>query len=164
MIYERSELLRCFELVIAMKKMSRHRAKIIVGSAAGALSMVLAFRRGDLARSCNASEGADYAYVLLGIIAYFGSVVLRGLRWRCLLAGSKKFKVCFLLSLLIIGYMVKVLPPAHLCEVIRAYVLGEKEKVPIAMGLASIVTERIIDVFGLLTLMTAMALLYPFPA
>jgi hypothetical protein len=59
--------------------------------------------------------------------------------------------------------MANILMPAHLGEVLRAYVLGKKRGVSASSTFATIVVERIIDVFALLLLMVFAILLYPFP-
>ena len=125
--------------------------------------MLLAFYRVNLGEMSNALKEADYEYVFLGVFVYFLGVFLRALRWRYLLGRLRRFDVCALLSPLIIGYMANTLLPAHLGEIIRAYMLSEKEKLPVSTGLASIVMERIIDVFTLVALMALTARLYPFP-
>jgi hypothetical protein len=53
--------------------------------------------------------------------------------------------------------------PAHLGELLRAYVLGKKREVSASSTFATIVVERIIDVFALLLLMVFAILVYPFP-
>jgi uncharacterized protein (TIRG00374 family) len=53
--------------------------------------------------------------------------------------------------------------PAHLGEVFRANVVGRNEKIPTSSVLATVVMERIIDVFTLLIIMLVAVFAYPFP-
>jgi len=75
----------------------------------------------------------------------------------------KRVDVASLFSSLLIGYMANILMPAHLGEFLRAYVLGKKRGVSASSTFATIVVERIIDVFALLLLMVFAIFLYPFP-
>jgi len=75
----------------------------------------------------------------------------------------KSVDVASLFSALLIGYMANILMPAHLGEFLRAYVLGKKRGVSASSTFATIVVERVIDVFALLLLMVFAILLYPFP-
>ncbi len=75
----------------------------------------------------------------------------------------KRVDVTSLFSALLIGYMANILMPAHLGELLRAYVLGKKRGVSASSTFATIVVERIIDVFALLLLMVFAIFLYPFP-
>jgi hypothetical protein len=63
-----------------------------------------------------------------------------------------------------IGYMANLLLPAHSGEFFRAYVLSKKRTIPMSSILATIVIERIIDVFSLLVLMLLAIFIYPFPS
>ncbi|HEX9972821.1 MAG TPA: lysylphosphatidylglycerol synthase transmembrane domain-containing protein, partial [bacterium] len=53
--------------------------------------------------------------------------------------------------------------PAHLGEFLRAYVVGRKRKISVSSALATIVVERIIDIFFLLAVLLVTILIYPFP-
>jgi len=53
--------------------------------------------------------------------------------------------------------------PAHLGEFFRAYVIGQKQEIPVSSVLATIVIERIIDLFTLLLIMAFALIIYPFP-
>jgi uncharacterized protein (TIRG00374 family) len=69
-----------------------------------------------------------------------------------------------LFSSLIIGYTANAIVPAHLGEFLRAYVLSKKRRISMSSIFATIVTERIIDVFSLLALMLLAICIHPFPA
>ncbi len=62
-----------------------------------------------------------------------------------------------------IGYMGNTVLPAHLGEVFRANVVGNREGLPTSSVLATLVIERIIDVLTLLVIMVIAVFIYPFP-
>jgi hypothetical protein len=123
----------------------------------------LAGRKVDFSLMWEAFTKVNYWVVLLAVPVIFFSHLLRAIRWRYLMDPIKRVDVASLLSALLIGYMANILMPAHLGELLRAYVLGKKRDVSASSTFATIVVERIIDVFALLLLMVFAILLYPFP-
>lgn len=140
-----------------------NRTRLILGCLIGAAFFYLAVRQVDFGQMWKAFKEANYWYVLLIIGVIFFSHYLRALRWRYLLDPIIRLDIPSLFSSLVIGYMANVITPAHLGEVLRAYVLGKKRGLSASSAFATIVVERILDVFALLGLMVMAILLYPFP-
>jgi len=140
-----------------------NKARLIVGCLTGAAFLYLAGREVDFGLMWEAFTRVNYWFVFLAVPVIFLSHFLRVLRWRYLMDPIKRVDVASLFSALLIGYMANILMPAHLGELLRAYVLGKKRGVSASSTLATIVVERIIDVFALLLLMVFAILLYPFP-
>jgi glycosyltransferase 2 family protein len=137
--------------------------RLIIGCLVGAGFLYLALRNVDFSQMGEAFRSADYGYLLGTLVIIFFSHVLRALRWKYLLAPIKQLDIRSLFISLIIGYMANVVMPAHLGEIVRAYVLGKKRGVSASSALATIVVERILDVFALMGIMVLTILLYPFP-
>ena len=129
----------------------------------GALFLYLAFKEVDFGQMWDSLKNADYWYLLPAILIVFFSHFLRAFRWRYLLDPVKRVDTPRLFSALVIGYGANMVMPAHLGEFLRAYVLSEKRKIPMGAVFATIVMERIIDVFSLLVLMFLAILIHPFP-
>jgi uncharacterized protein (TIRG00374 family) len=140
-----------------------NKTRLIFGCLIGAAFLYLALRQVDFGQMWKAFKEANYWYVLLVVGVIFFSHYLRSLRWRYLLDPIIRLDMPSLFSSLVIGYMANVITPAHLGEVLRAYVLGKKRGVSASSAFATIVVERILDVFTLLGLMVTAILLYPFP-
>jgi glycosyltransferase 2 family protein len=143
--------------------LSKNGTRLIIGCLVGALFLYLALRKVDFSQMGEAFRSADYSYLLGTLVIIFFSHVLRALRWKYLMAPIKQLDVRSLFISLIIGYMANVVMPAHLGEIVRAYVLGKKRGVSASSALATIVVERILDVFALIGMMVLAILLYPFP-
>jgi uncharacterized protein (TIRG00374 family) len=143
--------------------MGSNRSRLIIGCVIGAGFLYLAGRQVDFTLMWEAFTKVNYWFVLLALPVIFLSHFLRALRWRYLMDPIKSVDVASLFSALLIGYMANILMPAHLGEFLRAYVLGKKRAVSASSTFATIVVERIIDVFALLLLMVFAILLYPFP-
>jgi uncharacterized protein (TIRG00374 family) len=124
----------------------------------------LAIRKVDFAQMAQAFTTANYWYFVPAVSILFFSHLLRALRWRFLLDPIERLSIGSLFSALVIGYMANLLVPAHLGEILRAYVLSRRERIAMSSTFATIVMERIIDMFTLLVLMGVAILIYPFPA
>ena len=119
-------------------------------------------RTGGIHRITHAKQ-ANYWYLVPAAAAIFFSHFLRAFRWRYLLDPIRRLDTMSLFSSLIIGYAANTFMPAHLGEFLRAYVLSKKRRIPMSPVFATIVVERIIDIFSLLVLMLLAFFLHPFP-
>jgi hypothetical protein len=144
-------------------KLGNNTTRLIIGCLIGLVFLYLAGRKVDFNLMWEAFTKVNYWFVLLGVPVVFLSHLLRAIRWRYLMEPIKRVDVGSLFSALLIGYMANILMPAHLGELLRAYVLGKKRGVSASSTFATIVVERIIDVFALLLLMVFAILVYPFP-
>ena len=141
----------------------RKNWKIIVGVSLSLLFIFLAFRKVDFSQMGQAFAGADY-WLLAPILAIiFLSLLLRAWRWQYLLAPIGQVKLPVLFASLVIGYMANTFLPAHLGEVVRAYHARGKTGISASAIFATIVVERLIDIFALLILMGMALVVFPFP-
>ena len=145
-----------------MKK-SANALKFGLGIILSIVCMTLAFRKVDFSQMMVAIRGVNYFYLIMVFGCVLLSDWLRALRWQYLLIPVKHIGIGNLFSSLIIGYAANIIFPAHLGELLRAYVVGKKQSLPTSCTLATIVTERIIDMFSLLILMAFTVSIYPFP-
>jgi uncharacterized protein (TIRG00374 family) len=138
--------------------------KILVGLLISVLFLFLAFRNVDTTQLKNAFIGLNWFYAGMITVVIVFSHWIRAMRWRYLLAPIRWVGVGRLFSALIIGYAANTCLPAHLGEFLRAYVLGKKRSIPASAAFATIVTERLLDMFSLIILMLIAIAVYPFPA
>jgi uncharacterized protein (TIRG00374 family) len=123
--------------------------------------VVVAFRNVKLDEVAMALTQANYAYLLPALVAYFAGVWVRSLRWSYLLQPIKGLSAGRLFPVVVIGYMANDVLPARLGELVRAYVLGEKERVSKTGTLATIVVERLFDGLVMLVFMAVALALVP---
>jgi uncharacterized protein (TIRG00374 family) len=141
----------------------RKNWKIIVGVALSLLFIFLAFRKVEFSQMGQAFAGADY-WMLIPIMAViFISLLLRAWRWQYLLAPIQQVRLFGLLASLAVGYMANTFLPAHLGEVVRAYHARGKTGIAASAVFATIVVERLLDIFALLMLMGLVLVVFPFP-
>jgi glycosyltransferase 2 family protein len=109
-------------------------------------------------------RSADYRYLLPILFVVFLSHYLRALRWRYLLDPVMRLDTGGLFSSLMVGYAANMVMPAHLGEFVRAHMLSRKRPVSMGCAFATIVVERIIDVFTLLIMLGISMMIHPFPS
>lgn len=126
--------------------------KLVLGLVFSAFFLWLAFRDARLKEVWQALLSARYwlmvPVVALTLLAY----ALRAWRWRYLLASVQEMRFAPLFASTMIGFMGNNVLPARLGELLRAHSLGRSTKVSRSAALASIVVERIFDIFVLLLL------------
>ncbi|MBI2906033.1 MAG: flippase-like domain-containing protein [Chloroflexi bacterium] len=123
----------------------------------------LFFYRTDTSRMQQAFLEANYAFALPAILVYFVGVVFRALRWRLLLLPIKAISARSLYPIVVIGYMANDIIPLRIGELVRAYILGEKEKVSKTAIIGTIAVERMFDGLALLFFMAVVSLFVPLP-
>ena len=127
------------------------RKRFAVGLLVAAVFLVLLFYKTDFAEMGRVLSQANYWYLVPAIGIYFVSLVFRTLRWHYLMRPIKPVSYSRLFSLVSIGYMANNLLPARGGELVRAYILGEREQISKTSILATIAMERIFDGLALLT-------------
>jgi len=135
-----------------------------IGILASAAFVYLAFRAVDFTQMVHSFRSARYWYLIPVLFILFLSHYLRAIRWRYLLEPVVRLDTGSLFSSLMVGYAANVVMPAHLGEFVRAHVLSRKRPVSMGCAFATIVVERIIDVFALLILLALSMTVHPFPS
>lgn len=92
---------------------------------------------------------------------YFVGVWLRAARWRLLMSPFASVSTARLFRVVLIGFAVNNVLPLRLGEIVRTYLLRQSHDVPIASTLATILIERLLDVFALCGLMTLVLFFVP---
>jgi uncharacterized protein (TIRG00374 family) len=94
----------------------------------------------------------EWWYLVPAVAFTFLSYFLRAIRWRILLAPVKPCSLANLYPVTIIGYMANNILPARLGELVRAFLLAQREGIPKATSLASLVLDRVMDGFSVLVI------------
>jgi glycosyltransferase 2 family protein len=127
--------------------------KLWIGIGISVFFLYLLFRKIDFDKLWMALREMDYRYLLLSILFTFVSYFFRAVRWRYLLLPMKKIGMSSLFSATIIGYMANNILPARLGEFVRAYALGEKEKLDKSAVFATLVLDRLFDGFTVILIL-----------
>jgi glycosyltransferase 2 family protein len=118
----------------------------------------------DLPAAGQAIRDADGRWLLAGALLYLLTFLPRGLRWGRLLAGVRTIPLLHLTEVEAIGFMANNVLPFRLGEIVRAYTIGRKAKLPVTTAFATIVMERLCDGLALVLTLAVISLFYPFPA
>ena len=124
--------------------------KLWVGIAISAFFLFLLFRKIDFHKLADAFAVMDWRYLPPALLLTFVSYYLRAVRWKFLLLPIKRTRLSNLFSSTLIGYMANNLLPARLGEFVRAYSLGQKERIGTSAVFASLVLDRLCDGFTVL--------------
>ena len=107
--------------------------------------LVLAFRQVNFAELADALSSANYVLVLPALLLWFVGYVVRTIRWRAILAGTKSGSLLELFGVLMVGFATNNLLPARLGEFARAYLLRRRTGLRKTFVLSSIFLERVFD-------------------
>ena len=105
----------------------------------------------------DAFREANYLIALASLPVYFLGILLRTLRWQYLLRPVRKVPARRLYPIVLIGLMANNLIPARAGELVRAYILGERERVPKAAALGTIAVDRLFDGLTLVPMLVIVA-------
>lgn len=130
----------------------KRTVRIALSVAISALFLGFAVRKVDWGEAKAALAAAHYLYVLpmLGITVW--SLYIRAQRWRVLLRPVGNPSLQTLVHATNIGFMANMVLPLRIGEVIRPVLVSRKEHEPLSGILATVVLERIFDMFIILFL------------
>ena len=116
------------------------------------IALYFAFRNVPFADLVAYLGSINYLWVLPSTLLVLISFVLRAVRWQLILSSNQKIGFLSSYHPLIIGFMINCILPGRVGEVARPVILKKKDDVPFSIGLATVVAERIFDLFILIIL------------
>lgn len=120
--------------------------QFIIGLVISLVFLVWALSQEDLGRVGSTILSMNWVVLIPALALYFVGVWIRAIRWRILLRPLRpQLTLARTFDVVVIGYMANNLLPARIGELVRAYVLGQRENVRKTSALATIVVERIFD-------------------
>ena len=132
--------------------------RIILGLLVSSVFVVLAVRDIDWPHLWQTIKLTRWSYLVPSMLATIAGHYFRAWRWKFILAPVKNVRLANLFSATIIGLAANNILPARLGEIVRAHVIGQGEGISRTASFATIVFERIVDVFVLLVLLWVMLL------
>jgi uncharacterized protein (TIRG00374 family) len=110
----------------------------------------------DWAEVWNSIKRAHVGWLMASFLATWLSMLVRGVRWRILLTGLKPIGIGRLYNAQMIGLMVNGILPARAGEVARCVLLARRERTSVVGVFASVLAERLLDLFmvGLLVVLS----------
>ncbi len=127
-----------------MKKY-KSQIQIAIGILVSVLSIYFIFRSVDFDTVLESIKNLNITLVVIHTIMVGLLLSLRAIRWKYFIPVEQKIRNTSIIAATYIGYMANNVLPAKLGEVVRTYVLGEKENIPKTRIFASVLTERLTD-------------------
>jgi glycosyltransferase 2 family protein len=135
--------------------------RFAVGLLITLIFLALLLYQGDLGSIGEHLSAANYFYLAPAVGVYFLGVWFRAARWRYLLLPLAALSTARLYPIVVIGYMANDLLPARVGELVRAYILGERERLSKLGIVGTIAVERLIDGLTMLLFAGAAGLFLP---
>ncbi len=141
--------------------MVKRSLSLWLGISLGGFLLYLFLRGANLSLVVEKVRGANYLLISFSLGIALLVYLVRAFRWKFLLMPIKETHLSNLFSTTIIGFMVTSLIPGRLGEIVRPYLLGQKEGFSKTAAFATIILERIFDLITVLALFSLYLLLDP---
>jgi uncharacterized protein (TIRG00374 family) len=129
--------------------------RIVAGLAVSAIFLYLALRGVRFREVGEALREANYLWLVPAVAAIVASLGLRAVRWRLLFHPVRDLRLSVLFGSMNVGYLVNTVLPLRLGEVVRAYLVGQMERVGAARALSTVAVERVLDMVVTLAYLAA---------
>jgi glycosyltransferase 2 family protein len=139
------------------------RWRLAAGAVLAAALLALFFRGVDWATLGAALRSAHPGFLLAVMLLTVVTYVARAWRWGYLLAPLARVPFTDLFSATTVGFMTGLVVP-RAGEVVRPYLVGRRHGIPLSAAFASIILERLVDLFTVLLLFGAYLYVLPLPA
>jgi len=136
--------------------------KAIIGIIISLAGVYWAFRDFNYIDFKRSIQQIDLVYLILATIFLWGSVWLRGLRWKWLFKESSSPSVSSLYRAELIGYFGNNVLPLRLGELLRTYIVGKENNLSKSFVFGTVVLERLMDMLALIFFAIILFFLYPF--
>jgi uncharacterized protein (TIRG00374 family) len=124
--------------------------KLWFGIVISSVLLIIAFRNVDLELLFLSVKSTSLLLVVPVVALTVMFYLIRALRWFYLLEPIKKTSISNLFSSTVIGFAANFVLPVRLGELARATYIGRLESISKSSSLATIVVERLFDVFTIL--------------
>lgn len=121
------------------------RFRLLFGLVISVVLLFLTFRGLDWAEVGQALRTANFPVIGGAACVMLGAFALRAVRWSWLLRPVRRLPPRELFAIVLIGFFGNYVLPAKTGELVRAYVLGKREKMSKSAILGSIAVEKTMD-------------------
>jgi len=129
------------------------KRKLLIGIVVSAFFLFLALRGIDWTEFRAAFNDVAWIYLVPAVFFTMLGHFSRAHRWKYMMIPIKRVPIGPLWSATAIAFMVNNLFPARIGEFVRAYAIGRSEGVSKSASFATVVYERVVDVFVLIILL-----------
>ena len=135
------------------------RKRFWFGLVITAAFLAIFLARTDFGEIRHSFSGADYALALTGVPLYFVGYWCRAFRWHLLLQPVKSIPTGRLYPVVLIGLMSNNVAPARIGELVRAYLVGQRESIDKSAAFGTIALDRLFDGLTLVAILGVMVVI-----
>ncbi len=132
------------------------RALAIAGVVTG---LVVLVARTDLASTCRALARVSPWPIALAAVINFGIIGCKAIAWRTLLQPEHDVPVMRLFRYTLASCAASIILPLRAGELVRLWMLRDRDGVPVARGVAVAVAEKLLDVLSMVIVVAPVPLL-----
>ena len=121
------------------------RKRVWLGLAISVACLAFFLARTNVSEIRDSFSGANYALAFAAVPVYFVAFWLRTMRWQALLKPIQYVPMLRLYPVTLIGLMANNIAPMRIGELVRAYLLGEREKMSKTTALGTVAVDRAFD-------------------
>jgi uncharacterized protein (TIRG00374 family) len=136
---------------------------ILIGTGISLALLIYLFAGVDYGRLWLSLGSADLSLLLIASVLLVGTLVMRAWRWQYLLKPLKSVRFSNSMSATAIGLMANMILPVRLGEIVRAVVLGQRERIDKRASFATVVVDRLLDGFTILFILLVLLIVAPLP-
>ncbi|HEY2491600.1 MAG TPA: lysylphosphatidylglycerol synthase transmembrane domain-containing protein [Paenibacillus sp.] len=125
--------------------MKKKIAKLSIQILISGFFLWLAFRHVVWSDIITAFSQIDVKYVIIGTVLHSSSFFIRASRWQYLLSPVKKISYASSYQVMTISYAANNLIPLRAGDILRAVLIGNKEKISKVASFSSVILERVVD-------------------
>jgi uncharacterized protein (TIRG00374 family) len=137
----------------------RKRLGLVLSFLISIVFLYLAFKKVDAREIGQSLLNVNLSYFTITVLLTFFAFFLRAIRWQILLNPSKKLPLPLVYHATMIGFMCNFVLPARIGELIRAYLIGARGNMSKSSAFATIIIERVLDVF-IISFFTAVIVIF----
>jgi glycosyltransferase 2 family protein len=139
----------------------KHSFITFVGLAISCLALFYLAQQFDISELLNTFQSIDLFLLAPILPLIVASFAIRAQRWRLLVQHKPPIRYWPSLSALMIGYLFNNILPARAGDIARALELGRTERMSRTKVLATLVSERTLDLVATLSILAVVLLSYP---
>ena len=134
---------------------------MLIGLLVSAVFLYFAFAKANLHEVLRHLAAANLWLLIPASVLTILAFAIRAMRWGVLLYPLKPIRFGPLFSATMIGFMCNNLLPMRLGELVRAWVIGRSARIRVSAAFATIVVERVFDLFSIIAIFGLVLLVAP---
>ncbi|OHD14651.1 MAG: hypothetical protein A2Y41_05950 [Spirochaetes bacterium GWB1_36_13] len=135
--------------------------KFLFGFLISFIFIYLAFNKLDFKEILKYLFSVKISFLVLSVFITTLSIAIKAIRWKYIIPEGESIQLNTLIKVNYISFMINNIFPAKFGDVAKAYILGKKQNISKTKIFASVVFERIIDVFSIIFMFLITILFFP---